>query len=379
MSGPLGKYVIGLTGNIATGKSVVRRMLEHLGAYTIDADALSHRAMAKGAPGYKPVVEKFGQWILDKEGEIDRNKLGSVVFRDPAALAELENIVHPLVTQAISVLVKRAGQPIVVIEAIKLLESDLKKSCDSIWVTYAPEEVQIERLVRKRNMTREEAQRRISAQAAQSEKIAAANFVVRNIGSYDDLWKQISAAWNQISPSPSEGTQPTIVKQGAGNFVVVRGRPRNSESIAQLINRLSKGRKKLSGDDIMASFGDKAYMLLQLQDQLVGIAGWQVENLVARTTELYMENGVDTPTGIEMLVSEVERASGDLQCEASLIFPTPELAALDSVWKKLGYEPRTPAALGVQAWQDAAAESMPQGNNILLFKQLRQDRVLRPI
>jgi len=379
LSGPLGKYVIGLTGNIATGKSVVRRMLEHLGAYTIDADALSHRAMAKGAPGYKPVVEKFGQWILDKEGEIDRNKLGSVVFRDPAALAELENIVHPLVTQAISVLVKRAGQPIVVIEAIKLLESDLKKSCDSIWVTYAPEEVQIERLVRKRNMTREEAQRRISAQAAQSEKIAAANFVVRNIGSYDDLWKQISAAWNQISPSPSEGTQPTIVKQGAGNFVVVRGRPRNSESIAQLINRLSKGRKKLSGDDIMASFGDKAYMLLQLQDQLVGIAGWQVENLVARTTELYMENGVDTPTGIEMLVSEVERASGDLQCEASLIFPTPELAALDSVWKKLGYEPRTPAALGVQAWQDAAAESMPQGNNILLFKQLRQDRVLRPI
>jgi len=379
LSGPLGKYVIGLTGNIATGKSVVRRMLEHLGAYTIDADALSHRAMAKGAPGYKPVVEKFGQWILDKEGEIDRNKLGGVVFRDPAALAELENIVHPLVTQAISVLVKRAGQPIVVIEAIKLLESDLKKSCDSIWVTYAPEEVQIERLVRKRNMTREEAQRRISAQAAQSEKIAVANFVVRNIGSYDDLWKQISAAWNQISPSTSEGTQPTIVKQGAGNFVVVRGRPRNSESIAQLINRLSKGRKKLSGDDIMASFGDKAYMLLQLQDQLVGIAGWQVENLVARTTELYMENGVDTPTGIEMLVSEVERASGDLQCEASLIFPTPELAALDSVWKKLGYEPRTPAALGVQAWQDAAAESMPQGNNILLFKQLRQDRVLRPI
>ncbi len=71
----------------------------------------------------------------------------------------------------------------------------------------------------------------------------------------------------------------------------------------------------------MASFGDKAYMLLQLQDQLVGIAGWQVENLVARTTELYMENGIDVQTGLEMLIAEVERASGDLQCEASLIFP----------------------------------------------------------
>jgi len=129
----------------------------------------------------------------------------------------------------------------------------------------------------------------------------------------------------------------------------------------------------------MASFGDKAYILLQLQDQLVGIAGWQVENLVARTTELYLEDGIDIQAGLEMLIAEVERASSDLQCEASLIFPTSELASQDLVWKKLGYEVRAPSALGVQAWQDAALESMPQGQSILLFKQLRQDRVLRPI
>jgi dephospho-CoA kinase len=129
----------------------------------------------------------------------------------------------------------------------------------------------------------------------------------------------------------------------------------------------------------MASFGDKAYMLLQLQDRLVGIAGWQVENLVARTTELYVENEIDAQTGLEMLIAEVERASGDLQCEASLIFPAAELASLDSVWRKLGYEQRVPTALGVQAWQDAATESMPKGDTIILFKQLRQDRILRPI
>ena len=354
-------------------------MLEHLGAYTIDADALSHRAISKEAPGYRPVIEKFGKWIVNKDGEIDRSKLGGVVFRDPAALAELEDIIHPLVGQAITVLVKRASQPIVIVEAIKLLESELRKACDSIWVTYAPEEVQIERLIRKRHLTRDEAQHRTSLQTAQGEKIAAANFVIRNTGSYDDLWKQVSTAWKQISPETAEGTQPTIVKQGVGNFVVVRGKPRNSESIAKLINHLSKGRQKLSSDDVMASFGEKAYMLLQLQDQLVGIAGWQVENLVARTTELYMENGIDAQNGLEMLVAEVERASGDLQCEASLIFPTPELAAMDSVWKKLGYIQRAPSALGVQAWQDAAMESMPQGNHLVLFKQLRQDRVLRPI
>jgi len=374
-----GKYIIGLTGNIATGKSVVRRMLEHLGAYTIDADALSHRAIAKGAPGYQPVIEKFGKWILDKDGEVNRSKLGGVVFRDSAALAELEGIIHPLVRQAINVLVKRASQPIVVIEAIKLLESELRKTCDTIWVTDAPEEIQIERLIRKRNLTRDDAQHRISLQAAQGEKIAAANVVIRNTGSYDDLWKQVTTAWKQVSPATPEIVPPTVIKRGAENFIVVRGKPRDSESIAKLINHLSKGQQKLSSDDIMASFGDKAYILLQLQEQLVGIAGWQVENLVARTSELYLENGIDIQAGLEMLIAEVERTSSDLQCEASLIFPTPELASLDSVWKKLGYELRAPTALGIQAWQDAAVESMPQGQSILLFKQLRQDRVLRPI
>jgi len=135
----------------------------------------------------------------------------------------------------------------------------------------------------------------------------------------------------------------------------------------------------MSGENVMASFGDKAYMLLQLQDQMVGVAGWQVENLVARTTDLYMENGIDLQIGLEMLMAEVEQASHDLQCEVSLIFPEAELANLSMVWKKLGYEQRTPSTLGVQAWQDAAIESMPQGSNLLLFKQLRQDRVLRPI
>ncbi len=146
MSNSPGKYVIGLTGNIATGKSVVRRMLEHLGAYTVDADALSHRAIAREGPGYRLVVENFGKWILDPGGEINRNKLGDLVFRDPVALARLEGIIHPFVGQAVDILVRRAPQQIVVIEAIKLLEGTLKQGCDTIWVTFAPEEVQIERL-----------------------------------------------------------------------------------------------------------------------------------------------------------------------------------------------------------------------------------------
>ena len=372
-----GKYIIGLTGNIATGKSVVRRMLEHLGAYTIDADALAHRAIAKDAPGYKPVVETFGKWILDSNGQINRSKLGGLVFRDPEALSNLENIVHPLVEQAINLLVQRASQRVVVIEAIKLIESQLRTACDGIWVTYAPEEVQIERLVRKRGFSRDEAVVRIHSQGGQSEKIERANTVIRNTGSYDELWKQVTTAWKRVSPTSD--TMPVIMKKAkVGDFAVQRGRPRDSESIADLMTRLSQGKQKMSKLDVMEAFGDKAFLMLQLSDQLVGLAGWQVENLVARTTDLFIEPEHMSDKALETLVTEVERASKDLQCEASLIFPFPDLASYETSWKNLGYEQRTPENLGVQAWQDAASESNPPGT-VLMFKQLRVDRVLRPI
>jgi dephospho-CoA kinase len=134
----------------------------------------------------------------------------------------------------------------------------------------------------------------------------------------------------------------------------------------------------MSASDVMEAFGDKAYLLLHASGRLAGLVGWQVENLVARTTDLFLESGLDTTQAIEALVTEVERASHDLQAEASLIFPPPELAGDEAAWKKLGYEKRTPQTLGVQAWQDAAVESMPAGA-ALYFKLLRQDRVLRPI
>jgi dephospho-CoA kinase len=193
-----GKYIIGLTGNIATGKSVVRRMLENLGAYTIDADVLSHLVIAQGGPGYQEVINAFGEWILDGNGEIDRAKLGRHVFNDPEALQRLEGIIHPLVDQGIDVLVKRVSQRVIVIEAIKLLESKLLSACDTIWVTYAPEPVQKSRLMQQRNMTEQDALQRINAQPPQEDKTAAADVVIQNAGSLEDTWKQVLAAWRDI-------------------------------------------------------------------------------------------------------------------------------------------------------------------------------------
>lgn len=381
MSNLHGKFVIGLTGNIATGKSVVRRMLEHLGAYTLDADALAHRAYSKGAPGYQQVIDRFGKWLVGRDGEIDRRKLGNLVFSDPEAMRLLEEIVHPLVREAVEILVRRASQPVVVIEAIKLLEGELRKMCDSIWVTNAPEVIQIERLIRKRGMSREHAAERVKMQSAQSAKVAVANIVITNTGSYDDLWKQVGEAWKEVVPGVEDSADTTVTMKRAassGDFSVQRGKPKNSSAIGELITRLSKGRRRMSASDVMETFGDKAYMLLQLDGELVGVAGWQVENLVTRTTDIFLEDTLDMPKALAALIKEVENASSDLQSEASLVFAVDSLSAQEATWKQLGYEKQTPETLGVQAWQEAAVESAPAGS-ALFFKQLRQERVLRPI
>jgi dephospho-CoA kinase len=219
-------------------------------------------------------------------------------------------------------------------------------------------------------------------QSPQSQKVTMANMVITNTGSYDDLWKQVSEAWKEIVPGAKDATDVTVRNlkptKSSGEFISVRGKPKNAAVIAELITRLSMGKRTMTKDDVMESFGEKAYMLVQSDGQIVGVAGWQVENLVTRTSDIFLEENVDADKAIETLINGVESASTELQSEASLIFVMNDLANQASIWQKLGYEKRTPETLGVQAWQDAAIESTQSGSG-LFFKQLRQDRVLRPI
>ena len=377
MSAWPGKFVIGLTGNIATGKSVVRKMLEHLGAYGIDADALGHRAIAKDAPGYQAVVDSFGKWILAPDGQIDRAKLARVVFLDPEALAQLEAIVHPLVRQAVDILIRRARQKVIVIEAIKLLEGPLRQACDTIWVTYTQKEIQIGRLTQKRGMGSAVAHQRVNAQSAQLDKVVAANTVIHNEGSFENTWEQVTKAWRDLFPA-YEAAAPKPIEAPKGELVVEKARPRHAAEIASIISRLSDGRLKPTSEDIMAAFGEKAFLFLKLDNKPVGIMGWQVENLVERTDEVYIDPGQSLSKAMAALLNEVESTSRDLQCEAALLFLPLELSKQEDVWRSLGYEPRTIESLGVRAWQEAAQETMGDGES-LFFKQLRKDRVLRPV
>jgi dephospho-CoA kinase len=129
---------------------------------------------------------------------------------------------------------------------------------------------------------------------------------------------------------------------------------------------------------VVNAFGDKAFLLLQGDDGLKALLGWKVENLVARVDEIQLIEGLSLDDHLPFLISEVEEASKELQCEIALIFVSPQVAAHRDLWQRLGYEERLPSELTVGAWQEAALETQREGL-VMLFKQLRADRVLRPI
>ncbi len=189
-------YIIGLTGNIATGKSSVMRRLEEHGALVIDADKVAHAVMEPGGEAYEAVVEAFGPEILAPDGKIDRKKLGEIVFRNPSELRRLEKIVHPAVRRRIRNIISGARENVVVIEAIKLLDYGLADElCDEVWVVTAPPQRQALRLMRDRGLSEDEAWLRINAQPPQEEKVRRADVVIHNSGSLEQLYEQVDRAW----------------------------------------------------------------------------------------------------------------------------------------------------------------------------------------
>lgn len=195
-------HLIGLTGNIATGKSTVAKMLEELGATVIDADALVHELQRQGTPVFDDIVTAFGSGILDRAGEIDRKALGTIVFADPEKLRTLESIVHPAVLIESARRIMEAPTSIVVYEAIKLIEAGRAEMCDALWVVIARSDVQLQRLMRDRYMSEAEARQRIEAQPPQSEKIKLATVVIDNSGLLADTQRQVAIAYRAIEFKP---------------------------------------------------------------------------------------------------------------------------------------------------------------------------------
>jgi dephospho-CoA kinase len=189
-----------LTGNIAAGKSTVLEYLRGKGAYVIDADKLTHMAMQPNGPAYAAIVETFGPDVVKPDGTIDRAALGHIVFADTAKLRKLEAIVHPAVFALAKQELAQTDEQIVVVEAIKLLESQrLLTLCKEVWVVTAAPDVQVCRLMKQRTMTEAEARQRMATQSSQDEKVRHATRVIENNGTPEELYAQLDVLWNELT------------------------------------------------------------------------------------------------------------------------------------------------------------------------------------
>ncbi len=193
-------FVLGLTGGIGTGKSQVGEILAGLGVAIINADTLGHKVYEPDTAGWAEVLSAFGKDVLSPTGEVDRKKLGGVVFSDPRALERLNAIMHPRIYRLIEDEIqglKEAGRGEVVVEAALLIEAGWTPLVDEIWVTTSPEELVVERLQKRNGLSEEAIRARIASQMPQDERVEHAVEVIDNSSSLSELNSRVTQLWER--------------------------------------------------------------------------------------------------------------------------------------------------------------------------------------
>lgn len=190
-------YLLGITGNIACGKTTIGTMLLKLGASDyIDADAIVHSLYEAGTPVTMAIRNLFGNAVIAADGSVDRKILGSLVFGNPSALKQLEAISHPAVHEAITQrLTAYSANAIVVIDAVKLLEGGMSRWCKAVWLIHCDPAEELRRLVEDRRMSLAEAHARMAAQPDEAQRIPLVHIVIDNSGLYEATQKQVETAW----------------------------------------------------------------------------------------------------------------------------------------------------------------------------------------
>jgi len=191
--------VIGLTGGIGTGKTQVSEMLEKLGAAIVNADLLGHQIYVPQSEAWREVVEVFGEEVLAPNGEIDRTKLGPIVFGDLEALKKLNAITHPKIYALADESLKKLseeGSEVAVLEAALLIEAKWTPLVNEVWVTTAPEQDVVKRIQERNGFTEEAIRSRIASQMTQEERITHADVIIENEGDLTELKTKIHKLWN---------------------------------------------------------------------------------------------------------------------------------------------------------------------------------------
>jgi dephospho-CoA kinase len=193
--------VIGLTGGIGSGKSTVSRLLAELGAIILDADKVGHEAFKPDTEAWREVVAAFGRQIVTPSGEIDRKKLGEIVFGHPESLSRLNQIMHPRMYDMVKTQIedyRRQGVDVVVLEAAILIEANWTSLVDEVWVTVAPEAMVLERLKQQRGLEEEQTLARIHNQLSSEERVKHANVIINNDGDLDEVKAKVKELWERL-------------------------------------------------------------------------------------------------------------------------------------------------------------------------------------
>ncbi len=196
-----GMKIIGLTGGIGSGKSTVSMFLKELGAEVCDLDKTGHEILKKDGAAYKQVLSAFGDNILDQTKEIDRGKLGKIVFNNAEALKKLNSITHPAIDKKIEDIIKgihKSGQRVVVFEAAAMLEAGRAWQADEVWVVTAQEDAVMKRIKERPGYDEDVARSRIHSQMSNGERLEKADVVIENNGTAEDLKKKVKAEWDKL-------------------------------------------------------------------------------------------------------------------------------------------------------------------------------------
>lgn len=390
------KIIVGLTGNIATGKSSVIRLAAEKGALVLDADKIVHEIMDNDSSMQAAIAVAFGSEVRRLDGKINRAALGAIVFKDATALRDLELMMHPAVRKEVQQRIVASQAEIVFIEAIKLLEGELKGVCDQIWVTRCRPETQIQRLMVCRGMDMESAALRVNAQAPQENKVAQANVIIDSDGTMAETIAQFESAWSRLptpaapvpvlpsrpepkptlAPPPPPPTPTPVAEQSpAGEITVRRARPSDIPSILLLIQKATDGAVKMKRQELLMALSERSYLLGQIGSEVSMVVGWNTDSTTAaRIDQIYAHPMSAVPLVGPALLTEIEKSAAQLICEVIFAFmPDSTPTVIKEVMLAAGFQ-LTEREGFYRAWKKAIDEAQPKGTYIM-SKVLRDIRV----
>jgi dephospho-CoA kinase len=396
------KTIVGLTGNIATGKSTVMRMAAEAGALTLDADSVVHQLMETDDSLQQAVAAAFGAGVRRDGGAINRSVLADIVFSDPDALLRLERLVHPAVRRQVREQVASSDARVVFIEAIKLLEGELAELVDQVWVTRAPRRTQIERLMVCRGLDAETAAMRVNAQAPQEAKVARADVVIDTDRTMEATRAQFKAAWERLpapgvrSPQRQPERQPVAVPaadrvpaprsepqpaarptppSAPSDLLIRRARPSDVAALLLLMQRATGGAVRMRRSDLLAALSERSYLIAQVGAEMNMVVGWSTHSTTAvAIDQMYAHPPEAALSSGPALLAEIEASARQLICEVIFAFVPPDVELpVRELLQRSGYRPMKEGDLR-RAWLLVVAESQPSGAE-LWGKVLRDVRI----